>query len=234
MNRQLSDSFSRLSTPLIADACVRREIPLRIAPPSIRPVLSKHHVAGSVLPVRHYGSVDIFLEAIGAAEPGDILVIDNGGRMDEACIGDLTVLEVQAFGLGGIVVWGMHRDAEELMQIDLPVFSYGTYAAGPVRLDPRDPDALSSARIGDFLVSKEDVVFGDLDGVIFVHNEKVMDLIDLASSIMEKEREQAKAVRSGSTLRDQFRFEEYLTRRSADPDYTFRKHLRALGRVVEE
>jgi len=187
-----------------------------------------------VLPVRHYGSVDIFLEAIGAAEPGDILVIDNGGRMDEACIGDLTVLEVQAFGLGGIVVWGMHRDAEELMQIDLPVFSYGTYAAGPVRLDPRDPDALSSARIGDFLVSKEDVVFGDLDGVIFVHNEKVMDLIDLASSIMEKEREQAKAVRSGSTLRDQFRFEEYLTRRSADPDYTFRKHLRALGRVVEE
>jgi 4-hydroxy-4-methyl-2-oxoglutarate aldolase len=53
-----------------------------------------------VLPVRHYGSVDIFLEAIGAAEPGDILVIDNGGRMDEACIGDLAVLEVQAFGLG--------------------------------------------------------------------------------------------------------------------------------------
>jgi 4-hydroxy-4-methyl-2-oxoglutarate aldolase len=234
LNRQLSDSFSRLSTPLIADACVRRGIPLRIAPPSIRPVLSKHRVAGGVLPVRHYGSVDIFLEAIGAAEPSDILVIDNEGRMDEACIGDLTVLEVQAFGLGGIVVWGMHRDAEELMQIDLPVFSYGTYAAGPVRLDPRDPDALSSARIGDFLVSKEDVVFGDLDGVIFVHNEKVMDLIDLASSIMEKEREQAKAVRSGSTLRDQFRFEEYLTRRSADPDYTFRKHLRALGRVVEE
>ena len=187
-----------------------------------------------MLPVQHYGSVDIFLEVIGAAEPGDILVIDNGGRMDEACIGDLTVLEAQAFGLGGIVVWGMHRDAEELVQIDLPVFSYGTYAAGPVRLDPRDPDALSSARIGDFLVSKEDAAFGDLDGVIFVHNDEVMDLIDLASSIMEKEREQAKAVRSGSTLRDQFRFEEYLTRRSADPDYTFRKHLRALGRVVEE
>jgi 4-hydroxy-4-methyl-2-oxoglutarate aldolase len=100
-----------------------------------------------VLPVRHYGSVDIFLEVIGAAEPGDILVIDNGVRMDEACIGDLTVLEAQAFRLGGIVVWGMHRDAEELMQIDLPVFSYGTYAAGPVRLDPCDPDALSSAQI---------------------------------------------------------------------------------------
>jgi 4-hydroxy-4-methyl-2-oxoglutarate aldolase len=38
------------------------------------------------------------------AEPGDVLVIDNGGRMDEGCIGDLTVLEAQASGLAGIAV----------------------------------------------------------------------------------------------------------------------------------
>jgi regulator of RNase E activity RraA len=45
------------------------------------------HIAGRVLPVRHYGSVDIFLEAMGTAQRGDILVIDNQGRMDEGCIG---------------------------------------------------------------------------------------------------------------------------------------------------
>jgi regulator of RNase E activity RraA len=58
----------------------------------------------------HYGSVDIFLEAMGTAKPGDILVIDNQGRMDEGCIGDLTTLEAQACGLAGIIVWGCHRD----------------------------------------------------------------------------------------------------------------------------
>ncbi|HZM21166.1 MAG TPA: hypothetical protein VFC02_05450 [Anaerolineales bacterium] len=51
---------------------------------------------GRVLPARHYGSVDIFLETMGNSQPGDILVIDNGGRLDEGCIGDLTTLEAKA------------------------------------------------------------------------------------------------------------------------------------------
>jgi hypothetical protein len=50
--------------------------------------------------------VDIFLEALEGAAPGNVLVVDNGGRLDEACVGDLVVLEAQAAGLEGIVIWG--------------------------------------------------------------------------------------------------------------------------------
>ena len=45
----------------------------------------------------------------GAAQPGDVLVIDDGGRVDEACIGDLAVLEARTAGVAGIVVWGRGR-----------------------------------------------------------------------------------------------------------------------------
>jgi regulator of RNase E activity RraA len=178
--------------------------------------------------------VDIFLEAMGMAEPGDVLVIDNAGRLDEACFGDLTALEAQASGMGGIAAWGTHRDAAELEQIGLPVFSYGACPAGPRRLDPPEPDALTTARFGACMVSREEVVFGDLDGVLFVPGQRAEELLSMARSIWQREREQASAVRAGRRLREQLRFDEYLARRAVDPSYTFRNHLRALGGAIEE
>jgi len=99
-NQQLNEAFSALSTPLSADACLRLNLPLQLAATGIHPLSIENHIAGRGLPVRHYSCVDIFLEAMGAAQAGDILVIDNQGRMDEGCIGDLTALEAQASGLG--------------------------------------------------------------------------------------------------------------------------------------
>lgn len=233
-NQDLSDRFSELSTPLVADACLRLGLPLRVAPPTVRPVTMGSHIAGRVLLARHYGSVDIFLEAMGTAQQGDVLVIDDGGRMNEGCIGDLTALEARACRLAGIVVWGCHRDTPELVQIGFPIFSYGMYPAGPQRLDPRDADALSTAHFGDFTVTKEDVVFADSDGVLFAPGQQAEEVLSTARGIWERERRQAQAIQTGKKLREQLRFDEYLARRSADSTYTFRQHLRAIGGAIEE
>jgi regulator of RNase E activity RraA len=228
------NEFRNLSTALVADACLRLQVPIRVAPHGIRAVLPGARIAGRALPVRHQGSVDVFLEAMSKAEPGDVLVIDNAGRTDEACIGDLTALEARTCGVTGLVVWGLHRDTTELERIGIPVFSYGACPSGPRRLDEPDPEALLSARFGDFLVKREDLVFGDSDGVLFAPRSRVEELVEVAGSISVRERAQADAVRQGRTLREQFRFDEYLGRRSTDPSYTFRRHLRILGGAIEE
>ena len=130
-NKSLKKAFSELSTPLIADACMQLDFFMRVAPIGIKPLVAGWKIAGRVLPVRHSGSVDIFLEVMANADAGDILTIDNAARKHEGCIGDLTALEAQAMGLGGIAVWGFHRDTLQLIEIGFPVFSYGSYPAGP-------------------------------------------------------------------------------------------------------
>ena len=233
-NQTLNDRFSVLSTPLIADACLRLDVPLRIAPAGIRPLIEGSHIAGRVRPARHYGSVDVFLEALGTAQAGDVLVIDNAGRMDEGCIGDLTTLEAQACGLAGIIVWGAHRDTTELIQIGFPVFSYGACPAGPQRLDPWAEDALSTTHFPDFTVTGEDVACADADGVLFVPAQRADEIFATANTIWETERKQAQAIQNGKKLREQLRFDEYLSKRSADSTYTFRQHLRKFGGAIEE
>ncbi len=228
------EEFAELSTPLVADACLRCDVPLRAADPGIRPVVPGQRVAGRVLPVRHYGSVDVFLEAFGTAITKDVLVIDNGGRLDEACIGDLTVLEAAAAGVAGLVVWGLHRDTPELTEIGVPVFSYGSYPPGPVRLAEQEPDALVTARFGPHLVSAADLVFADDDGVLFVAADRAEQVLATARQIWATERDQASRIRAGETLRQQTAFDDYLERRAADPSYSFRRHLRRIGGAIEE
>ncbi|MFB7274278.1 RraA family protein [Streptomyces sp. NPDC056244] len=233
-HQKLRQRFATLTTAHVADACIRARVPVRCAPPAVRPVVPGGRLAGRVSPARHAGSVDIFLEAFEEAAPGDVLVVDNGGRTDEACVGDLVVLEAQAAGLAGIVIWGLHRDTADILAIGLPVFSTGSTPTGPQRLDVRPEDAIGSATVGEWTVGREDLVLADDDGVLFVPADRAEDLFALAETIRDTERRQAERIRSGDSLRSQVGFGSYLAARRQTPSLTFREHLRAVGGAIEE
>jgi 4-hydroxy-4-methyl-2-oxoglutarate aldolase len=229
-----------IATAQISDACIREKIAFFMAPAGLTSVLQsesiQNAITGRVIPVRHYGSVDVFLELIETTQnvEGAIMVIDNGGRTDEACIGDLIALEAKHAGFGAILIWGFHRDTRDLKQIGLPVFSYGAYPSGPVRLDAREPEAFESARFGDTILSADYTAFVDLDGAVFVETKHLEQIMPIARAIREREVKQAVAASTGTTLRRQFQFAQYLDQKQSDTNYTFRQHLRGVMSSIEE
>jgi regulator of RNase E activity RraA len=234
-SEEIRDRFAALTTAHVAAACLRAQLPVRCAPAALTPLEPGTTLAGPAVPARHAGSLDIFLEAFETrARPGAVLVVDNAGRTDEACVGDLVVLEAHAAGLAGVLIWGLHRDTADIRAIGLPLFSLGALPTGPLRLDPRPDHALEWATVGEHRVSGEDVVLADDDGALFVPAARTGDLLTLAEGIRDTERNQAARIGAGTTLRAQLDFAAYLARRQHTPAYTFRDHLRTRGAAIEE
>src|SRR5260221_8188889 len=82
-HQRLQHRFAALTTAHVADACIRARVPVRCASALLRAVVPGSRLAGRVCPASHAGSVDAFLEAFETAAPGDVLGVDNGGRLDE-------------------------------------------------------------------------------------------------------------------------------------------------------
>jgi regulator of RNase E activity RraA len=176
----------------------------------------------------------VFLEAIAAAHRGDVLVIDNTGRMDEGCIGDLVAGEAFVAGLSGLIVWGAHRDSAAIQAIGIPVWSLGTCPNGPLELRTRSTHALEAASIGHHVtVTKDDCVFADTDGVIVVTAADLPRIVVAARDVATREQAQATRLLGGERLRDQLQLDAYVARRKDDPTYTFRAHIKSLGGAIE-
>ena len=175
----------------------------------------------------------MFLEAIAAATRGDVLVIDNDGRTDEGCIGDLVVGEAHMSGIAGTVCWGTHRDTAAIAAIGARVWSFGTCPNGPLAAAAAAPEALTSARLGSVLVVPDDFVFVDDDGVVVVATRDLDRIVETARDIAAREGAQAVRLLKGELLRTQFDLERYVSKRNSDPSYTFREHLKGFGGAIE-
>jgi regulator of RNase E activity RraA len=135
--------------------------------------------------------------------------------------------------MGGIVIWGLHRDTVDMLAIGLALFSLGSIPTGPLSVAARPEGALESARVAEWTVTRDDLVLGDEDGVLFIPADRADEILAHAEAIRQTEGRQGDRIRSGTSLREQVQFKRYLDRRLEEPGLTFREHLRTVGGEIE-
>jgi RraA family protein len=105
-------------------------------------------------------------EALDAAQPGDVIVINGHGDLTRAIIGDLIGIRAKTLGIAGFVIDGAVRDADALEECGMPVFARTVTPAGPYKHGPgrlQQPVAIAGV-----VVTPGDIIVADADGVVVV------------------------------------------------------------------
>jgi regulator of RNase E activity RraA len=92
---------------------------------------------------------------------------------------------------------------------------------------------MEAASLSHVTVTKDDVVFADIDGIVVIAEAELARVVAAARGIAAREQEQAARLFKGERLRDQLQLAAYVARRTADPSHTFREHIKSLGRAIE-
>ena len=154
-------------------------------------------VAGPALTVRTRAGDNLVVHrALDLAEPGDVLVVDAGGYLERAILGEIMGRYAVTRGLAALVVDGAVRDAEGLAAGPIPVFARGINHLGPYKDGPGEIHGPVSA--GGTVVRSGDVVVGDGDGVVVVPHERAAEVVALGAARLRSEEEQFAQIAAGT------------------------------------
>ncbi len=131
----------------------------------LRPMHARGVLAGPALTVKTRPGDNLMVhKAIALAEPGDVIVVDAGGDLTNAIIGELMLAQMVRRKLGGIVINGAIRDSAAIRAQDFPVFAGGITHRGPYKDGPGEinvPIALDG-----MVIEPGDLILGDDDGLL--------------------------------------------------------------------
>ncbi len=193
--------FAGLDTPSVSDALDTLGLPgqcLGIAPLDnysavvVGPAFTVQYVSASVPP----GTVGDFIDDVS---PGDVVVIDNGGRTDCTVWGDIMTQYAVSRDIAATVIDGVCRDVSKALSDCYPVFSKGRFMrTGKDRVQVQSinqPVSIGSAR-----VCARDIVVADANGVVIVPRARAEEVAACARQIESAEAQIRTLITQGNTL----------------------------------
>jgi len=167
---------------------------------SLQPIHQSGRMVGTAFTVRTRPGDNLMVhKALDMAAPGDVIVVDAGGALDNAIIGELMSGWAQKRGLAGFIIDGAVRDSETLAEGDFPVYAAGVCHRGPYKDGPGEIGC--DVKIGEMVVHPGDLVVGDADGLIAVRPSELDALIVAAEAQMAREAGVIASIKNGTVDR---------------------------------
>jgi regulator of RNase E activity RraA len=182
------EAFKRLPTAAISDAMDRLGIPGQAL--GIAPLDPGFRLAGRAFTIRYRpigaverGTVGDYIDDVA---PGDVVVLDNAGRVDCTVWGDILTAVAHRRGLGGTVINGVCRDVARAIDLGYPIYSRGRFMrTGKDRIEVESMGQPVS--LGDVQVRPGDILVGDADGIVVVPQSREVEVLQTAQGIEEAE-----------------------------------------------
>ncbi len=198
----LVKKFKALDTTSVSDALDR--LGINGGCQGIVPQVSGTKAVGRAFTVRYRpcgvekGTIGDFLDDV---EPGQVVVLDNGGRTYGTVWGDIMTVYSQKRGIAGTVIDGVCRDLPRILESKYPIFTRGRLMVtgkDRVELDGINiPVAVSNVQ-----VRPNDIVACDDTGVVIIPFDKAEEILKIAMEIEETEQNILELLGKGMTLRD--------------------------------
>ena len=143
---------------------------------------------------RHLGTA-----AIEAAQPGDVIVVEQRTGIDAAGWGGNLSLGAKLRGVAGVIVEGPARDVDECRLYDFPMFARA-HTARTARGRILETATNVPITVGDTLISPGDYVVADGSAVVFVRRIDLERVLAAAEEIVKRERAMADSLRQGTPI----------------------------------
>ena len=162
----------------------------------LRPVHNGKPVAGRALTVRTRPGDNLLVhKAIDLAQPGDVIVVDAGGDVRNAIIGEIMASLAASRGVAGFVIDGCIRDADTLAGMDIAVYARGVTHRGPYKDGPGQIGVPVS--VDGMPVQPGDLIVGDRDGLLAIAPAQALELSERVRKLEAAEKETLAAIAAG-------------------------------------
>lgn len=166
----------------------------------LRPMHARGALAGPALTVKTRPGDNLMIhKALDIAEEGDVIVVDGGGELTNALIGEMMVAHAEKRGIAGLVLNGAIRDYDSIHAGSYPVFAAGVTHRGPYKDGPGEINV--PIAIDGMVIEPGDLIVGDGDGLLCIPFAQTEEVYRAAKAKNDAENQQITAIRQGTSDR---------------------------------